>query len=190
MIQVKPKGESKFITAANDRLLQYNVQLFWPRRSLRIRRRGYWKNTLAPIFPGYIFMQAEGINADMYWRCRKIPGFSHFLRSNDHIIPLSARDQDLLQHFVTFGQIVDKSLVHFDKDKRIQIVSGPLKGLEGLIVKVNRRKGRAKVRLDLYEESFFIDFGFEDLDHPITEEKPGQGDAAIGHSARGHSTKI
>jgi transcriptional antiterminator NusG len=36
--------------------------------------------------------------------------------------------------------------------------------MEGLIVKVDRRKGRARVRLELYENSFLIDFGFDALE--------------------------
>ena len=172
VVQVKPRGESKYMTIANDRLIRFEVSLFWPRRRLRIRRHGYWKNTLAAIFPGYIFVEAESLSPELYWICKRIPGFSRFLRSNADIMPLPPRDKKLLQHFLSFGQIVDKSLVYFDENKRIQIVAGPLKGLEGLIVKVNRRKGRAKIRLDLYEESFFIDFGFEDLGHASTEGNP------------------
>ena len=32
------------------------------------------------------------------------------------------------------------------------------------IVRVDRRKGRARVRLELYENSFLIDFGFEAIE--------------------------
>jgi transcription termination/antitermination protein NusG len=41
------------------------------------------------------------------------------------------------------------------------VINGPLKGLEGKIVKVDKRKGRAKVKLDLYDESFLVDLSFE-----------------------------
>ncbi len=44
-------------------------------------------------------------------------------------------------------------------------MSGPLKELEGKIVKVDRRKGRAKVKLDMFEHAFLIDFGFEALEN-------------------------
>ncbi|MCL2557796.1 MAG: antitermination protein NusG, partial [Treponema sp.] len=40
----------------------------------------------------------------------------------------------------------------------------PLKGLEGRIIKVDKRKKRAKIRLDLYDESFAIDLAFEIID--------------------------
>ena len=52
----------------------------------------------------------------------------------------------------------------FDEHNRIRVISGPLKGLEGQIVKVDRRKGRARVKLELYEDSFMIDFGFDSLE--------------------------
>jgi transcriptional antiterminator NusG len=34
-------------------------------------------------------------------------------------------------------------------------------GLEGSIIKVDKRKGRAKIKLDLYNDSFSIDLAFE-----------------------------
>ncbi len=55
-------------------------------------------------------------------------------------------------------------MAFFDENKRIRIVAGPLKNLEGMIVRVDRRKGRARVRLALYEDSFEVDFGFEALE--------------------------
>jgi len=41
------------------------------------------------------------------------------------------------------------------------IVDGPLMGLEGRIIKVDKRKKRAKVKLNLYDDSFAIDLAFE-----------------------------
>jgi transcriptional antiterminator NusG len=43
------------------------------------------------------------------------------------------------------------------------VISGPLSGLEGRIIKADKRKGRAKVKLDLYGDSFCIDLAFEVL---------------------------
>lgn len=94
----------------------------------------------------------------------RIPGFLRFLNSNDNIVPLSREDRDLLTYFLSFGQIVKKSVVYFDDNNRIRVVSGPLKQLEGQIIKVDRRKGRAKVRLDMFKDSFLIDFGFEAIE--------------------------
>ncbi len=162
VIQVKTRGEEKFMRQASGRL-DDKVSLIWPRRNLRIRKRGEWHDSLAPIFPGYLFLQAEEITAELYLSIRGIPGFYHFLKDNHHIEPLSRRDQNLLQHFLSYGEIVERSQVVFDENKRIRVIGGPLKDLEGQIVKVDRRKGRARVRLELYEDAFLIDFGFDAL---------------------------
>jgi transcriptional antiterminator NusG len=54
-----------------------------------------------------------------------------------------------------------KSRVYFNENSRIVVIEGPLMGLEGKIIKVDKRKGRAKIKLDLYDEAFAIDLAFE-----------------------------
>jgi len=156
--------EGRFLSVASQRADGNDVRFYWPRRSLRIKRGGSWKESLAPIFPGYVFIQAEAIGPELYRAPKGAPGFLRFLLSNDNIVSLERSDQELLSHFLGFGEIVDKSMVFFDENKRIRVVSGPLKGLEGRIVRVDRRKGRAKVRLEMYQDSFEIDFGFESME--------------------------
>jgi len=164
-LQIRTGKEAQFIEISRRR--HPEATLLWPRRRLRIRRAGEWKDSLAPLFPGYLFLKAEQFD-DVPWReLRGLPDFVKFLPSNDRIVPLDERDQATLSHFMAFGEIVDRSLVTFDENRRIRVVSGPLKGLEGRIVKVDRRKGRARVRLDIYEDAFEIDFGFEILEGTV-----------------------
>jgi transcriptional antiterminator NusG len=59
------------------------------------------------------------------------------------------------------------SKVRFDEKNRIVVIDGVMKGLEGNIVKVDRRKGRAKIRLDIYDNSFLIDLSFEAIEAHI-----------------------
>lgn len=146
-------------------------RLLWPRRRLTIIRRGKRIKTLAPIFPGYLFYAAEEVSAGAYRLLKRPTGFVKFLKDNHNIQPLVGDDRELLLHFISFGEIVDKSRAYLDADRRVRIVSGPLKGMEGRIVKVDKRKGRAKVRLSLYENSFLIDFGFDLLS---AAEKPAE----------------
>jgi len=163
-VQIWTGDEGRFLSIASQRARECDVRFYWPRRSLRIKRGGNWRESLAPLFPGYIFIQAESIGPEIYGALKEAPGFLRFLLSNDNIVPLESSDQELLGHFLGFGEIVDKSLVYFDEHKRIRVISGPLKGLEGRIVRVDRRKGRAKVRLEMYQDSFEIDFGFDALE--------------------------
>ena len=163
-LQVWTGSEARFIAMSARALSEEGARLLWPRRSLRIRRAGVWRDSVAPIFPSYLFLQTPAMEARLYGALRQTPGFIRFLPSNETMAPLEQTDQELLTHFLGFGEIVEKSSAYFDENQRIRVVSGPLKTLEGRIIRVDRRKGRARVRLEMYEDSFEVDFGFEALD--------------------------
>ncbi|WP_049783334.1 KOW motif-containing protein [Mahella australiensis] len=44
-------------------------------------------------------------------------------------------------------------------DGRIIVLNGPLKGYEGIIVSVDKRKGRAKVRMNIMGYERLVDLG-------------------------------
>jgi transcriptional antiterminator NusG len=163
-LQVWTGNEARFLALAERTLSGSEARLLWPRRSLRIRKAGVWRDSVSPIFPSYVFLQSAGVDPDLYAAVRRTPGFVRFLPSNEGLAPLEQKDQTLLSHFLSFGEVVEKSAAYFDENRRIRVISGPLKNLEGMIVKVDRRKGRARVRLEMYEDSFEVDFGFEALD--------------------------
>jgi len=169
------------LTGAEDdfaRRLQSTLgtgRLIIPKKKLPIRRKGKITQTLLPVFPGYIFLQSANIldELDIFWTIRRTMGFIRFLRQSSDPTPLSERDVLLLRRFMSFGEFADTSKVTFDENDRIVVLEGPLKGLEGQIVKVNRRKGRAKILLDIYGEAFPIDLGFE-----VVERVKGGGGGA------------
>ncbi len=164
-MQVKTRSEDTYIKLA---LLSVGrgqvgpVRLLFPRRKMPVRRRGVMKSELQPVFPGYVFLEVEAeLSTELYWSLRTTPGFFRFLPENTLAKPLEGRDLAMLRHFLSFGPVAESSKVTFDEQDRIQVISGPLKGLEGRIIKVDKRKGRAKIKLDLYDESFLIDLAFE-----------------------------
>jgi transcription termination/antitermination protein NusG len=171
-LQIWTGHEARFLVMAEKKLGEGGARILWPRRNLRIRRAGIWRDSVAPIFPSYLFVRSSEISPDLFTELKQIPGFIRFLPANEKIAPLNLKDQDLLSHFLSFGQVVEKSKAFFDENSRIRIISGPLKNLEGMIVRVDKRKGRARVRLSMYEDSFEVDFGFEALDVlPAPSEK-------------------
>jgi transcriptional antiterminator NusG len=164
VIQVRSGKERQYLKQAEKVLQAPAERLYWPRRALRIRRQGKWSDSVAAIFPGYLFLQAASISPPLYGELKRISGFLRYLKDNQHIEALNARDRKILLHFLSYGEIVQRSKVYFDRDNRIRVISGPLKGMEGRVIKVDRRKGRARIRLELYEDSFSIDFGFDALE--------------------------
>ncbi len=174
VVQVKTRGEEKYLSLAGRSTREWAVRLLWPRRNLTIRKQGRNIRSLAPIFPGYLFIEADSLDPELYWSLKRIPGFFRFLRSNDDIIPIEGDDKRLLLHFLSYGEIIDKSKVIFDDNNRIRVLEGPMKGLEGLIVKVDRRKKRAKIRLTMYSEAHLVDLGFEVIE-PLGSEGADAG---------------
>jgi len=142
---------------------QTGLSLHFPQRQINIRRRGVLRPSTAAVFPGYVFIEAEKDEIiDHQWKFRHTDGFFRFLKSNQNIRPLADRDLELVLHFIKrAGPIAGVSRVYFNNNARIVVIDGPLMGLEGRIIKVDKRKKRAKVMLDLYDDSFAIDLAFE-----------------------------
>jgi transcriptional antiterminator NusG len=163
-IQVKTRAENKFIKLFKAMHPDVTLPIYFPQRRLDIRRKGQIRASMSAVFPGYIFIEADS-DEDVFacqWDFRRTEGFYRFLRSNQEITPLADRDLELVLHFIkNAGPVAGRSKVYFNENSRIVVVEGPLMGLEGRIVKVDKRKGRAKIMLDLYNDSFSIDLAFE-----------------------------
>jgi len=162
-IQVKTGGEEKFIRLFKSLHPEVVFPIHFPLRRIDIRRRGVIKQTIAAIFPGYLFVEAENDDIIAHqWAFRHTNGFYRFLRSNQDISPLSDRDLELVLHFIhRTGPVAGISKVYFNEKSRIVVIDGPIAGLEGKIIKVDKRKKRAKVKLNLYDDSFAIDLAFD-----------------------------
>ena len=160
-IQVITGSEDDFIRRLSPLLGPERLML--PKKLMPIRRRGEERKEFQPLFPGYLFFKSEDIldENDIYWAIRKTDGFIRYLRESVSPSPLPERDLALIRQFISFGKYADTSKVTFDENDRIVVLEGPLSGLEGRIVKVNRRKGRAKVVFDFYDTEYPVDLGFE-----------------------------
>ena len=163
-MQVKTQGEEKFIRRFKAQNPEISLPLYFPQRCLDIRKGGKLTPSRLPVFPGYVFLElGENDNIlEHQWAFRRTDGFYRFLRSNQDIAPLQNRDLEIVLHFIRYP-LAGKSKVYFNENSRIVVLSGPLSGLEGKIIKVDKRKERAKIKLDLYGDSFSIDMAFEVL---------------------------
>jgi transcriptional antiterminator NusG len=163
-LQVRTNGEDKFIKQFQIQNPEIGIPLFFPQRVLNTRRKGKTTSTKVGIFPSYIFLElSSDDNVHSYIPAfKKTEGFFRFLLSNANVKPLRNSDLEIVLHFIKrVGSIAEKSKVYFDENDRIIVMEGALFGLEGKIVKVDRRKGRAKIKLDLYDDTFCIDLAFE-----------------------------
>ena len=135
--------------------------LSFPRRKLMIRRQGKVSEKEAPLFPGYLFYKTDDVHPDQLKAVRETPGVYCFLKNDGLLSPLCKEEEEQLNCFMRTGEIAGISEIDLHENNTITVVKGPLKGQEGLIVKLDKRKKRAKVRLSLYKEAFLVDFGFD-----------------------------
>jgi transcriptional antiterminator NusG len=175
-IQVRTSEEDDFIRRASASPTPPHGRFFSPKRLVPQYRKGKKTKRLLPVFPGYVFFETETLEHADRWVIRRTEGFFRFLKSSLDPSPLSERDKGMLLHFISLGKYADISKVTFDENDRIVVHEGPLKGLEGSIVKVDRRRGRAKVALDICSNGFLVDFGFELVEKVIQ----GGGDTHDG----------
>ena len=171
-VQVRTLKEDAYIARVNDRL-QFRSEkqrFFFPKRKLTIRRLGKKSDEIRPVFPGYLFLETDEIDPELFGIMRSTKDFGRFLKNNKDITPIEGRDLALLQHFLRFGQIADTSVVTFNENDRICVKSGTLQGLEGFVVKVDKRKQRAKISLDFANENFVIDLAFNILEEKGDDE--------------------
>jgi transcriptional antiterminator NusG len=163
-IHVKTRDEEKYIKLFHAQNPDHdNVRIYFPKRELRFRKLGKVVTRIAPVFSGYTFVELEKDDHIMkhYVALHTTNGFMRFLPSNKEVRELESGELELVVHFIRqLGQVASVSKVYFDENDKIVVKEGPLLGLEGRIVKVDRRKGRAKIRLDLYGDTFTVDLSF------------------------------
>lgn len=161
VLQVKTGYENHFLLAAAKMPVKLSGDLSFPRRKLPIRKAGKESVQEVPFYGGYLFYQCENLSLEDRTSLKRISGFNRFLPSNDHALPLPREEKEIMFKLIYGGGLIEISQVIFNEEGKIVVKEGPLKGYEGKIIKVDRRKRRAKIKLDLYKESYLIDFGFE-----------------------------
>ena len=131
------------------------IRFIVPKRKLMERKAGQWKEKVRTIFPGYILVNGI-IGEKEYYLFARVPGLLRVLKDNDEPFEIPEEDIAVIKKLICNGEIIEQSSI-FEKSGKVVIVDGPLLGLEGLIYSIDKRKGRAKIRINFAGESRLID---------------------------------
>jgi len=138
-------------------------QFIVPTRELKERKDGKWRSVKRKLFPGYILIKGV-MNIDTYYKLKKIPGIIKLLSSEDEVLTVDESELRVLKILIdNDGNNIGISSLYRENDGVI-IVAGPLMGLEGQIIKIDYRKGRAKVSLRFMNEERVVELGIEVVD--------------------------
>lgn len=125
------------------------------------RYLGQWHKLRKVLFPGYLFMITENVDA-LRNELIGISEFTKILGSDDGFLPLSDLEIALLRSFGGDDMIVGMS-TGFIENERVQIIAGPLIGLEGLIRKIDRHKRKAILAVPMCGREIDVQVGLEIL---------------------------
>lgn len=133
-------------------LLQHlfkDIKFIFPKRRLSWRKKGAILDVVKPLFRGYLFVSADDQKIkelDFWLRDKKVDIW--FVKTGKLIISITNEEVELIKQLVCNGDILERSQI-VKIGERVQIVDGPLVGLEGIIEKYSRRDRRILIKVNI-----------------------------------------
>ncbi len=152
--KVKARLEYRFGSDNSD---GSGLRILVPKRRLRERRDGKWRFVTRALFPGYVLLNGR-FGAREYYRLKGVPGILKLLRTGYDFAKIAVEEIEILARLACNKDIIELSDVLVENG-RVTVVDGPLLSLEGIIESINRRKGRARVRLNFLGEERSVELG-------------------------------
>lgn len=137
--------------------------LICPLRTMIIRRKGRKLTETKTIFPGYLFLKIEYLNSKVIGDLKKTENVIKLLNNYNDPKPLRGYELEPIFQFLNSNFKRDISNIKFDNNDKIVVINGPLKELEGKIIKVDKRKQRATVVIEMYDKCHRVDFSYVDI---------------------------
>lgn len=123
-------------------------ECFTPRFATEKKVKGQWVPAESLLLPGYVIAVTNDAVA-LYERLKNVHAFTRLLVSGEVFCPLDQDDRAWLGAFTNEGDRVIPMSKGFMEGDKVVVFSGPLKGREGCITSVNRRKSVAYIELDM-----------------------------------------
>lgn len=114
--------------------------------------QGSWHTETKVLFPGYVFLVSDQI-IELQEALHRVSGLTKLIGAGNEIIALSDQEVALLRRLGKDDQVVEMS-VGVIENERVCILEGPLKGMEGNITKIDRRKRKAWMKWGCLGESW------------------------------------
>lgn len=132
---------------------------FVPEYEVKRRVQGVWKIEKKLLFPGYVFAVTEELEKLQEY-LREVIGLTRLIGAGNEVVALTESEVEFLMRFGGTEQVVRMSEGIIENSK-IMVQSGPLKGMEGFIRKIDRHKRKAWLELELFGRVQRVEVGLE-----------------------------
>ena len=132
---------------------------FIPKYEQERKYQGEWHTELKALFPGYVFLVSEE-KEKLFFELKRIMGLTKLLGTGETIVPLTNEEVNFLLRLGGKEQTVEMSEGIIEND-RVVVTSGPLKGNEGLIRKIDRHKRKAWLEIEMFGRTVEMQVGLE-----------------------------
>lgn len=118
-----------------DLLVKRGFEVFLPLQKVMRQWSDRKRKVEVPLFNSYIFVQDTPDKIPMILQT---PGIAWNIRHNDRPAVLHPKDMETINRFLASGLFVEAgSAQDFNKGDAVEIVDGPLKGLQGNVVRTS-----------------------------------------------------
>lgn len=151
---------SKFLS---DKL-EEEFLIWFPTKINKDKKQGVYTEHSFPLFTGYLFAYwaGETENDFPFYEVERIPQVIRFLRYENGSRALLGQDFRYASWIHENSGEIKPSKVFYKTGTRLKIVSGPLRGFDGQVVKVDKHHSRISLRFTVgnttTDISFSVDF--------------------------------
>ena len=155
-LYTRSRFEKKLLSELTDR----SIEVFLPMREVLSRWKDRKKRIWVPLFPGYIFVHHIDTPANRF-RVLNIPGAVRFIGTEGRCEPVPEEQLDAVRRFLETSISVDP-YPYLRVGKRVEVIAGPLKGIQGILVK---KKGRFRfvLQVDLIRQAVSVEIDASDV---------------------------
>ena len=146
---------SRHEQAVYDRLMCKSIHTFLPKMEVWSQRKDRQKRIRVPMFRGYVFIQANLENR-LWLSVLQTPGVARIISSNGKPVPIPENQIESIQTVLEKDTVVTP-YPYLNVGQRVRIVAGPLRGVEGILVRFKSNKQRLILSVDLLQQSVCVE---------------------------------
>lgn len=164
-IQTMCGCEKKLVSTLH--VLLKKIQLYLPTRKVIHQLKGIQQVIELPLFPGYIFVYrsiSESLDALDKANARIV--FKPVM-ANGKYLEANKNEMKFLFEVTGEGGVIELSKGVVMENEEVLIIQGPLKQLKGKILFIDKRKNKAKVKIEFMNRMLDVSLGLEILSRPL-----------------------